>query len=53
LLPQLLVSVVREVMNLADEKESTGEKLKKTFSIKIHGPKNPFKAKNPYKKGEE
>lgn len=52
-MPLLLANVVREVMNLTDEKESTGEKLKKTFSIKIHGPKNPFKAKNPYKKGEE
>ena len=46
-------NVVREAMDLSDEKESTTEKLKKTFSIKIHGPKNPFKTKNPYKKDEE
>ena len=42
-----------EDMDLTDEKESTTEKLKKTFSIKIHGPKNPFKTKNPYKKDKE
>jgi hypothetical protein len=44
---------VREVTTLPEEKESTSEKLKKTFSIKIHGPKNPFKTKNPYKKDED
>lgn len=38
---------------MSDDKESTGEKLKKTFSIKIHSPKNPFRSRNPYKKKEE
>ena len=47
------MNVGREVKDLTEEKESTSEKLKKTFSIRIHGPKNPFKAKNPYKKNEE
>jgi hypothetical protein len=37
---------------LNDKKESIGEKTKKAFSFKIHGPKNPFKG-NPYKKKEE
>jgi len=45
--------VVREAIELNEEHESTGEKIKKIFSIKIHGPKNPFKTKNPYKKKEE
>ena len=40
-------------MLLSDEKESTGEKLKKTFSVKLHTPKNPFRGGNPYKKKEE
>lgn len=38
---------------MTKEKETTSERLKKTFSVKIHGPKNPFKSKNPYKKDEE
>ena len=46
-------NVVREVLLMNDDKESTSEKLKKTFRIKIHGPKNPFKTKNPYKNKEE
>ena len=45
--------VVREVTDLTKENESTSEKVKKTFSIKIHAPKNPFKTKNPYKKEED
>jgi len=38
---------------MTKDKESASEKLKKTFSIKIHGPKNPFRKKNPYKSDEE
>jgi len=38
---------------MSDDKKSTTEKLKDAFSIKIHGPKNPFKSKNPYKKDKE
>jgi len=38
---------------MSKEKESATEKLKKIFSIKIHGPKNPFKTKNQYKSDEE
>jgi len=45
--------VVREVKSMSDEKESAGEKMKKTFSIKLHAPKNPFKSGNPYKKKED
>jgi len=45
--------VVREAIEMTEENESTSNKIKKIFSIKIHGPKNPFKTKNPYKKKEE
>jgi hypothetical protein len=34
---------------LSDEKESIGEKTKKAFGVKVHGPKNPFRG-NPFKK---
>jgi hypothetical protein len=41
-----------EVLELAKDKESSSGKLKETFSVKVHAPKNPFKKKNPYKKEE-
>jgi hypothetical protein len=37
---------------LSEEKESTTEKVKDTFRIKLHAPKNPFKG-NPFKKEKE
>ena len=37
---------------MTDDKDSTSGKVKKAFSFKIHGPKNPFKG-NPYKKKDE
>jgi hypothetical protein len=42
--------VVCEVKEMAKDKETTGEKRKEPFSVKLHAPKNPFKTKNPYKK---
>jgi hypothetical protein len=42
--------VVCEAKDMAKEKETAGDKLKETFSIKLHSPRNPFKTKNPYKK---
>ena len=37
---------------MSDDKESVGEKTKKAFSFKLHGPKNPFKG-NPFRKKED
>jgi hypothetical protein len=44
--------VVCEEKNMSEEKDSSTDKIKKAFSFKLHGPKNPFKG-NPYKKKEE
>jgi len=50
--PLHVAMVVSEVKELTKDNESSSGKLKDTFSIKMHAPKNPFKKKNPYKKEE-
>lgn len=37
---------------MSEDKENMGDKLKRSVTFKIHGPKNPFKG-NPFKKKEE
>jgi hypothetical protein len=37
---------------MSEDKDSTGEKVKDTFKLKLHAPKNPFK-RNPFKKDKE
>ena len=53
LLNQLTLSSKTALIISHHIRQNKPEKLKKTFSIKIHGPKNPFKTKNPYKSDED
>ncbi len=44
--------MVCEEKSLSKDKDSSGGKVKDTFKIKLHAPKNPFKG-NPFKRETE